>query len=152
MPDLIRGNLTVLATDVEMQCGARALLLKVVRSTMSAKVPHVSTSVCHHQRIFVVCQTQHCGSLTTDPSGMACTQPLLLQVSAAYPFTASWPLAPGSCLSYRCRRLLERETLSLRWVSNGHIVRLREPLSANFLASDLFAVAFAITQAVVRWL
>ena len=35
MPDLIRGNLTVLAADVEMQRGARAFLRKVVRPTFS---------------------------------------------------------------------------------------------------------------------
>ena len=95
MPDLIRGNLTALAADVEMQGGARALLLKVLRSTMFARVFHVAPSMCEHQRIFVVCQSQHRGSLTTDPSGMACAKPRLLHVSAASPFTTRWPLAPG---------------------------------------------------------
>ena len=152
MPALINVNLTVLATDVGMQRGARAFLRTIVRPTFFARVPHVASSVRGNQGVFVVCQTQHCGSLTTDPSSMACAKPLFLQVSAAYPFTTRWPLAPGSCLSLRCRRLLGRETFSLRWVSNRHVVRLKEPLSANCLALDLFAVALAIVQAVVRWL
>ena len=150
MPDLIRGNLTVLVTYVEMQCGARALLLKVVRSTMSARAPHVTPSVCDHQRIFVVCQTQHCGSLTTDPSGMVCAKQLLLQVSATYPFTTRWPLAPGSCLSRHCRRLLARETCSFCGVGRGHVVSLGKSCSANCLTLHLFAMALAIVEAIGR--
>ena len=79
MPDLIRGNLTVLAADVEMQRGARAFLRKVVRPTLFATVRHVASSVCGNQRVFAVCQTQHGGSLTADKSAMVFVKPLILQ-------------------------------------------------------------------------
>ena len=75
MPDLIRGNLTVLAADVEMQRGARAFLRKVVRPTSFATVPRVASSARGNQGVFVVCQTQHCGSLTADPPGMPFAKP-----------------------------------------------------------------------------
>ena len=148
MPDLIRGNLTVLAADVEMQRGARAFLRKVVRPTFFARVPHVASSARGNQGVFVVCQTQHCGSLTADPPGMPFAKPLILQESATNSFTTRGPPAPRSCVNLGCRRLLARETFSFCGVGRGHVVNLGKSCSANCLTLHLFAMALAIIEAV----
>ena len=146
MPDI--RNLAFLATNIEARCGSNTLLLEVVGSTSCASFFHGAAFVSGHQVIFVIGQLEHCGSFATDPPGMAFAKPLSFQMLLASFSATRGPLAPGSCMSLRCRRLLERETFSFCWVSNGHVVSLREPLSANFLALDLFAMALAIVEAV----
>ena len=91
-------HLSVLATHVEVFGGANALLLEVVCSTILALVFQIAASqsaasVCVHQRISVVCQTQDRNRFATDPSCMELAKPLPLQVSPTKSVTTNKPLA-----------------------------------------------------------